>query len=380
MELQEELVGVNERISEREGVLSNLDREIGHYEETMKSESYHLLQKCVALSKENASLHKQKQELEEELNSAASPAEIKEKLTQKIKDSTAETTEMEKQIKRMEQSIEKLSDALRSKETELSEAKKHSTKAKKYEAIYERDAKMSEFISQFPQLKNQEIESKRKNKETIVNLLKHISKEINAAAALSGGEGAAAGAGGGADAEKYNEMKDEQSFKSKKLADSEKTLAGLQADLVKRKEELEKIESLDSKIVQEIAALQEKIQAMQSEMAAFKTEEELREQSVRLKKSLAAENAAFKKAREAIKMQVAALSAEAEKRNKELQHSEAMKRIEAWETKLKTHAGAVFTLQEFIQTKKRESDYEGLLKECSEVTKQINALLVQQQK
>ena len=344
----------------------------------MKSESYHLLQKCVSLTKENASLHKQKQELEEELNSASSPAEIKEKLTQKIKDSTAETTEMERTIKRMESSIEKLSDALRAKESELSEAKKHSTKAKKYEAIYERDAKMSEFIAAFPQLKNQEIEAKRRNKETIVHLLKHISKEINAAAALSGGEGGSGG--GGADAEKYNEMKDEQSFKSKKLADSEKTLAGLQADLVKRKEELEKIESLDSKIVTEIAQLQEKIAAMQSEMASFKTEEELREQSVKTKKTLAADYAYFKKAREAIKMQVGALSAEVERRNKELQASEAMKRIEAWETKLKTHAGAVFTLQEFIQTKKRESDYEGLLKECSDVTKQINAILVQQQK
>lgn len=380
MELQDELVGVNERIVEREGVLAHLEREIGQYEETMKSDSYHLLQKCVALTKENASLHREKQDLEEELSSASSPAEIKEKLTQKIKDSTAETTEMERTIKRMEQSIEKLGDALRSKEAELGEAKKHSTKAKKYEAVYERDAKMSEFLTQAPALKNQEIEAKRKAKETIVNLLKHISKEINAAAALTGGGAEAAGGGGGADADKYNEMKDEQSFKSKKLADSEKTLAGLQSDLVKRKEELEKIESLDSKIAAEIAQLQAQIASMQAEMAAFKSEEQLRDQSVKLKKSLTADNAAFKKARDAIKLQVAALSSEVEKRNKELQSSEAMRRIEGWETKLKTHAGAVFTLQEFIQTKKRESDYEALLKECTEVTKQINAVLVQQQK
>jgi chromosome segregation ATPase len=379
VELQEELVGVNERISEREGVLQSLEREIGSYEETMKSDAYLLLQQGQQLAKENAALSKQKQELEDELNAALSPAEIKEKLTQKIKDGTAETSELESQARKLEAQVERLGDQLRARENELADAKKHSTKARKYEAIYERDAKMQEFIAAFPSVKNEEIENKRRMKETVVALLKHISKELNAAAALAG-EGGAAGAGGGADAEKYGELKDEVSFKDKKLADSEKTLASLQVDLAKRREELEKIESLDAKIGAEISQLSEKIAAMNGEMAEFKTEDQLRDQAAEAKARLLRESVVQKRAREAIKTQVALLSSEVEKRNKDLQAQDAYKKIDNWETKLKTHAGAVFTLQEFVTSKKRESDYEGLLKECSEVTKQINNILIQQQK
>lgn len=380
LELQEELVGVNDRITEREGVLAGLEREISGYEETMKSESYHLLQQGQQLSKENAALARQKQELEDELAAALSPAEVKEKLTQKIKDATQETSDLEKTIKRLEVQIEKLTDNLRNKETEMGDAKKHSMKAKKYEAIYERDGKMSEFLKDFPQLKNLEIENKKKMKEIVVALLKHLSKELNAAATLSGEGGEGSTGTKGPDAGQYTELKDEVSFKDQKLADSEKTLVALQGDLAKRREELEKIESLDAKIGAEINQLQDKIAAMQAEMRSFKSEDDLKDAAVIAKRALLVENATHKKAREAIKIQVAALSADFEKKNKELQSSEAFKRIENWETKLKTHAGAVFTLQEFITTKKRESDYEGLLKECSEVTKQINTILIQQQK
>ena len=380
LELQEELVGVNERILEREGVLGGLERDIQGYEETMKSEAYSLLQKGQHLAKETAALAKQKQELEDELSAALSPAEVKEKLTQKIKDATSETADLERTIKRLEGSIEKLGETLRAKEADMADAKKHSTKAKKYEAIYERDAKMAEFIADFPGLKNQEIEHKKRMKETVVALLKHLSKELNAAATLAGGEAGEAGGAKGPDAGQYTELKDEVSFKDQKLADSEKTLVALQADLSKRREELEKIESLDAKIGAEIGQLQDKIAAMQAEMRSFKSEEDLREAAALAKRSLLLDNAAHRKTREAIKMQVAALSVDFEKRNKELQASDAFKRIENWETKLKTHAGAVFTLQEYIATKKRESDYEGLLKECSEVTKQINTILIQQQK
>lgn len=131
LDLQDELASLNERLQDRDATLHQFEREIGSYEDTLKSEAYQIYQQGSSLTKQNASLHRQKQELEDELNSQLSPTEIKEKLTQKIKDSTAETNEMEKQIRKLESSIEKLGDTLRAKESELADAKKHSTKAKK---------------------------------------------------------------------------------------------------------------------------------------------------------------------------------------------------------------------------------------------------------
>lgn len=372
LDLQDELASLNERANEREGFLGQLEREINTYEDTLKSKEYQIYQQGSALAKENQALARQKQELEDELNSQLSPDELKAKWTSKIKDATAESEDLEKQVKRLEASIEKLGDTLRAKESELTDAKKHSTKAKKYEAIYERDAKMQEFITGFPAVRAVEVENKRKLKDTIVALLKHISKGHSSAAALASGSSAP-------DAGQFQDLKQELTFKEEKMADSRKTLQTLQGELEKRKEELEKIDQLDAKIGTEIAGLQEKISQMNAEMGEYKTEDELKQASVQAKKDLLVENSRAKKAREAIKIQVALLSADMERRTKELQASDTYKKIEGWEQKLKTHAGAVFTLQEYIQTRKRESDFEGLLKECTDVTKQINTILIQQQ-
>jgi chromosome segregation ATPase len=375
-ELQEELVGVNERIVERENVLAHLERNIGMHEDTMKSEAYHLLQAGQQLTKEKVALQRQVQELEDELHTALSPQEVREKLTTKFTEAKAHNDELEREKKRLEQSIEKLGDGVRKREAELAEARKHSSKARKYDAIYERDAKMDEFIAAFPQVKNAEIENKQKMKELVVALLRHLSKEINAAAQLR--DGSSGASGDGPNAAKHGELKDEVSFKDKKLADSEKTLATLQADLAKRREELEKIESLDAKIGAEIVQLTGRIAAMQEEMAGFKSDDELRDAALVAKKELMVENARQKKAREAIRVQVSLLSAELEKKSKDLSNSEPAKRIDAWETKLKTHAGALFTLQDYLSTKKRESDFENTLKECNDITQSINQLLVMQ--
>lgn len=210
-------------------------------------------------------------------------------------------------------------------------------------------------------------------------LLRHISKGLSNSAQLSSTGGVNGGVAT-ADGEKFSELKSELTFKEEKMVDSQKTLATLRIELEKRKEELEKIEQLDHKISTEIGQLTQRISEMNTEMSTYKTEDELKTSSIQAKKDLLVENSRTKKLRDSMKLQVSILSTECERKNKELQASETFKKIESWEQKLKTHAGGVFTLQEYIAVRKRESDYEGLLKECSDVTKQINTLLIAQQK
>lgn len=368
LDLQDELSGLNDRIGEREAALHALEREIGGYEETMKSDAYAMYQKGSALSKDIAALQRQRQELEDELHSALSPSALKDRLTQRIKDATAECADIEAKIAKMESSVEKLSDQLRAREAELGESRKHSSKAKKYEAVYERDAKMHEFLEAFPRVRAEEQEQKRKLRDVIVALLRHISKGVAQASTLSSSSGAP-------DASQLGELKSELTFKEEKMADSAKTLALLQTELAGAKEKLAQVEALDSKIGGEVTSLRAEIARMNEEMASFKSDEQLKAAAVQAKKELLVENSRAKKARDSIKAQVQQLSAEVERRSKELSASDTWKRLDVWEQKLKTHVGAVFTLQEFINAKKRESDYEGLLKECTTASKQINDLL-----
>lgn len=55
-----------------------------------------------------------------------------------------------------------------------------------------------------------------------------------------------------------------------------------------------------------------------------------------------------------------------------------MKRVDGLEQKLRTYSQTVFNLQEFINSRKRESDYEGLRSEVQDITASINKLIIEQ--
>jgi len=244
--LQEEQKGLQTEIDDKEGRIGELEHKINILQHKCKSHEYQVHQKGVALRKEKMRLLNQRAELEEETDSSMSPEEMRDKLLQKVKDSNADMEATERRIKQLEDTVERYQEDIREKENELAEAKKHSQKAKKYEAVYERDRKMQEFIDDYANIKKKDKADIKELKFTIVALLKHISKGISLQENLP-------------DAEQLSEMKKELSFKEQQHKNSKDTLALLNADLEKRKEELEKINSLDKKISLELQSLKDKI-------------------------------------------------------------------------------------------------------------------------
>jgi len=117
---------------------------------------------------------------------------------------------------------------------------------------------------------------------------------------------------------------------------------------------------------------------MQTEMGGYKTEEQLQEEAAAMKKSLLREKQLTKKLRDAVRQQVQQLSHQIEKRKKDIAGNDAMKRVDALEQKLRTYTQTVLQLSEFINTRKRESDYEGVAKEVASITADINAFIVTQ--
>lgn len=102
-------------------------------------------------------------------------------------------------------------------------------------------------------------------------------------------------------------MKQELSFKQQKMEHSKQTLELLGKDLEKRKGELQKINDLDKKINLELASSKEKIQQMQQEMAAFKSNDELAADARQAKTDLQAKKLRTQKQHDAIKQQVCIL-------------------------------------------------------------------------
>merc|ERR1711907_800403 len=115
----------------------------------------------------------------------------------------------------------------------------------------------------------------------------------------------------------------EATFKEKQLESSQQTK--------QRLAEMEKIKNLDEKIQIELASLTTKIESMQGEMVEY------------------------------------------EGMKKELQSSETWKKLQALEMKLRTYAQTIFALQEYVETKGRETDFESIKENCNNIVDKLNA-------
>lgn len=362
-DLQAELRHLNHEIEEKEGKIGDLDNNNEKLQQTLLSPEYRTHQRGLQLKKEKSSLLAKKMQLEEETDSSLTPQQIRDKLLQKVKDANEEIKTMERRLKTIEETTEKYTEEKAEKEAELDNFRKHSQKAKKYEAVYERDRKMQEFISNFPTALAEEQKNKTNFKTNVVALLRHISKGLHASENLP-------------DAEQLKEMKSELSFKAQKLESSKDTLNMLSKDLERRKAELTKVNSLDKKITLELKSLKQKIESMTNEMANFKSEDELKEDATQAKKELLKTKQKTKKIRESLKQQVSLLGHEYEKKKRDLDGNETMKRIDGLEQKLRTYTQTVYQLQDYIQGRKRESDYESISKQVMETTAKCNRHII----
>jgi intraflagellar transport protein 74 len=342
-----------------------MDAKITQLQNRLGSKEFQVHQRGLELQRKKKALLAKRVELEEDTDASLTPDEMREKLRIKVKDANTEIESSEKKIKQLDQLVERYHDDIRTKEQELAEAKKHAAKAKKYEAVYERDRKMQEFIDEFPMVMKEELANKEKLKSTIALLMRHISKQISSSTNLPSSQQLA-------------DMKDELSFREQKLKNSKNTLTLLNSDLAMRREELEKINNLDKKINAELKSLKDKIQSMQVEMSQFKTEDELKREAADAKKRLTKDKARTKKLRESSKQQVQIMGQAFDKRKKELAGNETMKRMDALEQRLRNHSSTVFSLQDFINSRKRESDYIGIRTEVNEITANINKFIIEQ--
>lgn len=359
-ELQEELDDLQVQISQKQMASRDMDQRITNVQADLRSPAYQVHLKGLQLEKRKKQIIHEIDSLEEETNTNMTPDELKAKLMQKIKDTNAETAEVERKIKKMEQEIEQIQDEIREKEEEVIEAKKHAQKAKIYDALFDRERQMQEFIDHFPEERKAAKAEREYVQTTIVALLRHISKTAESQQNLPS-------------ADKFADMQSELSFKEAKLQASKETMEALKKDEAKRREELEKMTSLDKKIVVELASLKDKIKDMLDEMETFKSEAELREEANAARKVILAETAEAKRLRDSTKLHIQQLSHAHEKKKRELAATDVMKRMESLEHKLRSYTQAVHQLSEYISTRKRESDYEQVAKEALALVAQLNS-------
>jgi len=231
----------------------------------------------------------------------------------------------------------------------------------KYEKLYAKDREMTEFIDKYEEIKSELVQETDATQARIVALLEHISQGLESEQSMP-------------DQQRAKEMTDEATFKERQLESSQATMARLLAEKEQRMSEMDKISNLDEKIKIELGSLGSKMQAMKGEMGAFDDLEELRHQAAQTKVYLQQQIESYKQRTKVSKEQVAGLRRRYEEVKSELNGNETYKKMEMMEGRLRKYAQTIFTLNEYVETKGRETGYLGLKDNCMSMSNQLNAL------
>jgi len=344
---REELEQVSSRLNALEGHLRN---------DVLRARSQELLTIRKDVSERLATL-------EQELRQCSmSIPEQRELLLSKVKTDNAEIVAAEKKNGDLKLEKERLRAQIKEVLSDAQEKRDEGGDQQKYEILFAKDQEMSQFIASFDDHKAEEEMKMKEKQDNIVRLMENISTALSLQQVTPEGH--------------LRDMEDELEFKSKQLQNSEVTQHRLEAELNKRQGELEKIESLDVKISQELQQVEAKMQQYVQDIeqkydriSDMQGEAELRTQQLAQRKM-------FLEGRlSTLKQQVGFVRLRHEARKNQLADDQTASAIESQEQKIRQFGQTLFTLRSFIKQKSSESDYYPEMSTCLQIATEVNKIL-----
>jgi len=314
------------------------------------------------------SIHKEASErlagLEEEvMQCSMSVPEQREILLAKVKTDNTEIVASEKKNSELKLDMARIKAQIKEVMSDAQERRDEGGDQQKYEILFAKDQEMSQFIAGFDEHKTEEEKKMKEKQDTIVRLLGNISTALAVQSTMTP-EG------------QMRDMEDELDFKAKQLQNSETTQNRLEGELAKRQGELEKIESLDVKISQELQQVEVKMQQYEVDIEQkYDRVGEMQGEGAAKVRQLAERKQFLEGRVSTLRQQVGFLRLRNESRRQQLTDDEAASAIEAQETKIKQFGQTLFTLQSFIKQKSSESDFVFELSNCMQAQQEINKIL-----
>ena len=330
--LQAESVALGQEVERRQGELEAVNASVEAAEEALRRER--VRDEYAAGEKRAALLTTELASLQDELaTSRLDPTAAREKLLAKVKAENARMQAIDRQVKGEEEAAEASRRALAELEREIEERRGEAGDSAKYEALFKRDAEMTEFIDRFPQHRERECGEQRRLQDTILALLEHASEGLLREAHLPSRETA-------------EEMKEDLSDKQRELKASEMTMEQLREHLKLRQTELEKIHKLEGNLVAELRGLGERMDAMARERPKFADLDGLRAAADAARDALRGAIAAHIARRDEARGPAAAAEREVEQARAALGALPQASALEGAEGALKAAEATVFGLKE----------------------------------
>jgi intraflagellar transport protein 74 len=302
-------------------------------------------------------------ELEDEVRQCSmSVPEQRELLLSKVKSDNAEITACEKQNSDLKLEKERLRAQIKEVANDAQEKRDEGGDQQKYEILFAKDQEMTQFISSFDEHKAEEEQKLKEKQEIIIALLGNISTSLSLQNVTPEGH--------------LRDMEDELDFKTRQLQNSETTHSRLEGERQKRQGELEKIESLDVKIRQELDQVEAKMKQYEQDIEQkYDRVGELRAQGVDHVKKMEERKLVLEARAASLRQQVGFLKLRLDSRKQQLKDDETAVGLEAQEGKIRQFGQTLFSLNSFIKQKRCESDFKTEMDVCLSAAMEINKIL-----
>ncbi|XP_043402700.1 intraflagellar transport protein 74 homolog isoform X5 [Chelonia mydas] len=317
-------------------------------EDTLGSEIAHsqVKQEAVQMYEKLHGLEEHRDQMIAEDKSMGSPQEERERLLKQVKEDNQEIASMERQLTEIKEKINHFNDVIRRLEMDLEEHQ--------------------DFLETFEEMKTQELERKAQIEANIVALLEHSSRNVNRMKQISSVTN-----------QELKIMQEDLTFKSNEMQKSQSTAKNLSTDSQRLRMDLQKMELLEGKMVDEQASLKEKIEQMTKDLEMYNNLPALKASGEEKKKKLHEEKERLVKRRDAFKKIMEQLNAEYETLKTQLEENETHSQLTNLERKWQHHEQNNFVMKEFIATKSQESDYQPVMKNVSKQIAEYNKTLIE---
>ncbi|XP_009862723.1 PREDICTED: intraflagellar transport protein 74 homolog, partial [Apaloderma vittatum] len=224
----------------------------------------------------------------------------------------------------------------------------------------------SYFLETFEEMKNQELERKAQIEASIVALLEHSSRNVNRMKQISSVTN-----------QELKIMQEDLTFKSNEMQKSQSTAKNLITESQKLQMDLQKMELLEGKMIDELASLKDKIEQTKTELEVYNNLPALKASGEEKKKRLQDDKEKLTKRNHGFKKIMEHLNAEYETLKRELQENETHSQLTNLERKWQHHEQNNFMMKEFIATKSQESDYQPIMKNVRKLVTEYNKALIE---
>lgn len=316
-----------------------------------------------AAMKKRARTQKEVRNLMQELEICEMPdpreanARLKDRVEHQSRDLTqlgSVTRDLKDRIKAAQKQLQDLTEELTDRKGDQGGDKRN------YEKLRQRDDEMTEFDNKFEETRNSTVADQQATQENIVALLEHISQGLEQQNSMPSQQ-------------RLREMREEATFKERQLETSQSTMKRLLFEKKQREDDLAKLNDLDGRIDKEMQALDANMAAMRSDMLEFEDIDGLRHRASRTVQHLSRLLKDYQGRRDSVKDQVTQLQTKYEGLKSKIHASDTAKTLSTLEAKLRTYAQNIFHLQEFVETKSRETDFKATKATCFSILDKLNA-------